>query len=352
VPLHFRHEVIDPDPPGSEHDIVLLTDLTGNGLPDIIIGSKRGDYNLMWYENPGWQRHFIANAPDLEAGGVVHDVNRDGRPDIIAGQQWGHKDLYWFECPPNPRDLWTKRLIENRFEKYHDQALGDIDCDGEPELVFVSQRSRVLAYHDLPDDPTVEPWPQDCFHLIAEGIEDTEGLVTCDVDADGRNELLAGPSIYKLSNCPGGEWHAKHFAPGFTQTRVAAADLTGDGQLDIVLAEGESNPARLAICSPPLYEPKLLKTDLFHPHSLAIADFDLDGKPDIFVAEMGLGQNPNPRGYILRNLGDGQFEETEIWHGIPTHEAKVADLNADGRPDIVGKPYNPERHIDVWWNEA
>ncbi|MBM3477109.1 MAG: VCBS repeat-containing protein, partial [Armatimonadetes bacterium] len=56
MPLRFRHEVIDSDPPGSEHDIVLLADLTGNGLPDVIIGSKRGDYNLMWYENPGWQR--------------------------------------------------------------------------------------------------------------------------------------------------------------------------------------------------------------------------------------------------------------------------------------------------------
>ncbi len=24
----------------------------------------------------------------------------------------------------------------------------------------------------------------------------------------------------------------------------------------------------------------------------------------------------------------------------------------DGRPDIVGKPYQPERHIDVWFNEG
>lgn len=350
--FRFRHEVIDPDPPGAEHDIVLLADLTGNGLPDVIIGSKRGEYNLIWYENPSWRRHVIAVAPDLEAGGVVFDVNGDGRLDIIAGQQLGHKELYWFECPPNPRDMWVKRLIENRFEKYHDQAVGDINCDGAPELVFVSQRSRVLAYYDIPDDPTIEPWPGDCFHLIAEAIEDTEGLVICDVDGDGRNELIAGPSIYRLSNCPGGEWHVKHFAPGFRQTRVVVGDLTGDGQLDVVLSEGESDSGRLAICSPPKYEPIVLKAELFHPHSLGVADFDGDGKLDIFVAEMGLGRNPDPRGFVFRNLGEGRFEETEIWRGIPTHEAKVADLNADGRPDIVGKPYTPERHIDIWWNES
>ena len=85
----FRHEIIDPNPPGSQHDVTLLHDLTGNGLPDVIIGSKRGDFNLMWYENPGWARYDMASAPNLEAGGVVVDVNGDGRPDVVVGQQWG-----------------------------------------------------------------------------------------------------------------------------------------------------------------------------------------------------------------------------------------------------------------------
>lgn len=31
---------------------------------------------------------------------------------------------------------------------------------------------------------------------------------------------------------------------------------------------------------------------------------------------------------------------------------RVADMTGDGRPDIVGKPYMPERHIDLWLNET
>ena len=30
----------------------------------------------------------------------------------------------------------------------------------------------------------------------------------------------------------------------------------------------------------------------------------------------------------------------------------IADVDGDGRPNIVGKPYEPERHIDVWFNET
>ncbi len=351
--LHFRHIVIDADPPGSHHDITLLHDLTGNGLPDVIIGGKQGPPHLFWYENPGWRRHEIADAPNLEAGGVVFDVNGNGRPDIIAGQQIGGDSLWWFECPPDPREPWAVRAITDRFEKYHDQAVGDVNGDGEPEIVFLSQRSGVLAYFDVPGDPAVEPWPLDWLHIISTEMHDTEGLVIVDLDGDGREEIIAGTHIISPDGPASEAWPRRAYAEGYVTTRVAVADLNGDGALDIVLCEGESDEGRLAICHAPDFEPRVLRADLFHPHSLAIADFDGDGLPDIFTAEMGLGRNPHePRLLIFRNLGAGRFEEQIVCRGVPTHEAKVADMDGDGRPDIVGKPYDPERHIDLWLNEA
>ena len=62
--------------------------------------------------------------------------------------------------------------------------------------------------------------------------------------------------------------------------------------------------------------------------------------------------NPNPRMFVYLNRGDGTFEETVICEGMPTHEAKLGDLTGNGLPDIVGKPYEGERHIDVWFNQG
>jgi hypothetical protein len=294
----------------------------------------------------------MASAPNLEAGGLVLDITGNGRLDVVAGQQIGGNKLYWFECPPEPRHLWTKHVIEDRFNKYHDQAAGDVDGDGEPELVVLSQGSRILVYYDIPPDPHVSPWPREYCHVIAEGLVDVEGLAIVDLDGDGHSEVIAGSNIFRPGAIFGEPWRVESFASDFVKTRVAVADLDGDGRLEIVICEGESHPGRLAWCAPPKWEPHILRDDLFHPHSLEIADFNGDGLLDIFVAEMGLGRNPDPRMFIYLNQGEARFSEVIFERGIPTHEAKAGDLTGNGRPDIVGKPYEPERHIDVWFNES
>jgi len=351
--LRLRHEVIDADPPGSLHDVTLLFDLNGDGRREIFIGGKSGE--VFWYENPSWERHLVANVPELEAGGVVLDVNGNGRPDVVVGQQYTGNELFWFECPEDPRQEWPVRVIENRFKKYHDQAVADVDGDGRLEIVFLSQLAGILGYYDIPEDPTVEPWPEDHFHLVADGLpNDLEGLLVADIDGDSALEIVAGPDFFQPPAEPGGKW--RHEKPaeeaGISLARAAVADLDGDGALDLVLAEGEKRPGRLMISSPPDWRPQVVRDDLFHPHSLEIADFDGDSRPDIFTAEMGLGENENPRMFIYLNRGGGRFEEVLFQEGIPTHEAKVADMTGNGLPDIVGKPYEPERHIDVWFNES
>jgi len=356
--------IIDPDPIESGNSICLIADINQDGFNDIVIGNyapqDAGEGTLVWYEYPAWKRHVIAKA-NLEAGGVVAEINGDGRPDIVAGQPSYGCELYWFENPPNPTQLWTRRVIDNSFQKYHDQAVGDVDSDGEAEILVPSQRGRVLVYYDIPPDPTVSPWPTKYRHLICDDIS-VEGLAIADLDGDGVNEVVAGPNIFKRPKYPDDKWsrtilkefHARTYGGlVFSETRVQVGDVNGDGVLDLVMSEAESAWGRLAWFEGPDWTMHIINESLFNPHSLAVADFDRDGRLDVFVGEMGLAggcTHLNPRLLIYLNDGDGSFTEFLVDAGEPTHEAKVADIGNIGKLSIVGKPFRELKRVDLWKN--
>ena len=104
----------------------------------------------------------------------------------------------------------------------------------------------------------------------------------------------------------------------------------------------------------------LLGEDVIHGHSLQLVDVDRDGHLDIFCAEMtkwtDLAQepdHPNARMWIFYGDGRGNFIKTLVATGIDNHESRIADLDGDGGPDIVIKPYNNGTpRLDVWLNRA
>ncbi|VTT88142.1 Gll3447 protein [Halorubrum sp. DM2] len=378
----FRHEVIDSAPPTTKLGICLTTDLTGNGRPDVIVGGAGPETKLFvaggrtrlpsvegikqatglagptlfWYENPGWERHAISDVPQLGVGCALGDVDGDGRVDVLAGQGIHYNGVFWFEQPSDPRGSWERHLVTDRFEKYHDLAFGDVDDDGEPEVVGLSQRSDTVFYYDVPADPTDGPWPAENCHVV-DGDSDAEGVWIGDLDGDGRTELVVGTDLYRRREGTH-EWDREPIAVDWDDVRVAVGDIDADGEYEVVLAEGDSptygtHPGRVGLFDrrDDGWEETVIADGLFCPHSLQLADFDGNGRLDVYAAEMSLGENRIPRHYVFRNEGDGQFERTVVAEGVETHEAKAVDLTGTGLPDVVGKSYTPDHHVDVWHNE-
>lgn len=347
--MHFERVVIDENPSGTDNDLCFVIDVNGDGRNDVIIGGAKGTENVVWYENPTWKRHVIGTG-NVEAGGALGDISGNGTMDLIGGNQGG-PELYWFEHPEDPTGLWPRHLICSDLFNYHDNLLADIDNDGKLELVVPSQgknkQNGILTYYKIPDDPTIEPWPEENRHVINKGLI-LEGLACADIDGDGLNELVAGPYWFKLAD---GEWQTNPIDGSFGYPRVAVGDINGDGKPEVVISEGESNPGRLAWFSAyPDFTCTVLAGDLFHPHSLELADFTGDGTLDIMVGEMGLGRNENPKIFLFLNNGDGTFEKTLVGEGYPTHDSKAGVLDDSGRPSIVGKPYNPINRVEIWFS--
>ena len=419
--MRFEHQSIDDSPPCGRLFSCQTADLTGDGYPDLIVGGtgskkavnvlgkriilsqlpvlgqaiKRLETNLFWYENPGvgrrngdaeWTRRAISSESDLHVlGSALGDVSGNGKLDLIVGQGHGRSDVYWFEQPTDPRREWEKHLIADDFSKYHDLAFGDVDNDGEPEVVGLSQESESIFYYDVPADPTRSPWPSEQLTII-DSDADVEGLAIVDIDGDGDNELIAGTAIYhcsganrgrsssEVSDAEGSEtpdiaavdggkstdiaagWTREDIATGWDYTRVAVGDIDDDGEPEVVFTEGDSptygeHMGRVGWFDQPDWEPHILDDDLYCPHSIQLADFDGNGSLDIYVAEMGLGENEDSaRHVVFHNCGDGEFNREVVERAVPTHEARAVDVDRNSRPDVIGKSYTPDHHVDVWYN--
>lgn len=288
------------------------------------------EFSLDSSESP--QRH----APETMAGGVaVFDYDRDGRPDIFftngADINTLKKDSpkYWNRLFHNNGDGTFTDVTEKAGLKGTGfdvgVAIGDYDNDGYDDI-FVAGVYRNTLYHNNGD-----------------------GTFTDVTEKAG----LAHPD--------------KQYGPLWS---VAAAwvDINNDGRLDLFVVnylswDGTKEPdckynGKPEYCHPKFY--KELPSQLFlnngngtftdisesagiraHPGkgmSAAIADYDNDGLPDIFVT------NDKLFNFLYHNKGHNQFEEVGFGLGValPEHGNLISgmgcdfrDLNNDGFPDIV-----------------
>jgi hypothetical protein len=339
-----RHTIYEGLP--AERMSCVVGDLNNDGVDEFVI-STRNPEQLHWFGRTSsgtWEPHLMDDTfASISVGGVLVDLTGNGRLDLIASTSDKGNYVYWWECPADPEQPWVRRDVARLpGNRTHDLLLADIDGDGRQELYVWNQDAKTLFWVQLPDDPYVTPWPD--FKPVVTGL-DEQALAAADVDGDGQLELIAGCSWYRL--LPGGKWERHVYTEDYGGTRVVTADFDGDGRPEIAICEVGADigkpHGRLALFKPgkhpeDLWEAQVLHDRIADGHSLQVADFDGDGHPDIYVGEMGLtdwnDQPPVQRIFLSR--GD-RMEEHIIDTGVGTHEAQVIKL--DGRFGIISKPY-------------
>jgi hypothetical protein len=146
---------------------------------------------------------------------------------------------------------------------------------------------------------------------------------------------------FVLENSPSDRKHLIETMPG----GIAVFDYDGDGRPDIYFTNGAEIPSLAK--SSPKYWNRLFRNEgnmrfrdvtaeagvagAGYSMGAAVADYDNDGRPDLFVA----GVNRNT---LFRNLGDGHFEDVTAKAGIKSGEWAVAagwfDYDRDGQLDL------------------
>jgi hypothetical protein len=351
----------------------LVADLANDGVNGFVLSFRQKAPALVWYRRNahGWDRYVIeSNFLTVEAGGAICDVDGDGHPDIIFGGDYQSDEVWWWENPyPNfdPKVSWKRHLIKKGgATQHHDQAVGDFLGTGKPQIAFWNQGAKAIFLAEIPPDPRhAGPWPLIQIFSGEAGesrnanYHYAEGMAVCDVDGDGKVDLLAGNLWFKHRG--GQKFDAIKI--GSIGGRIAAGKFKPGKYPQVVIAPGDGiGPLRFYECvgnpevSADWVGRNLLERDMIHGHSLQVADIDGDGHLDIFAAEMAKWtesrkdpDNPNATAWILFGDGAGNFRETVFSTGLEFHEARVGDLNGDGLPDILDKPYNWEvPRVDVW----
>jgi FG-GAP-like repeat len=126
---------------------------------------------------------------------------------------------------------------------------------------------------------------------------------------------------------------------------IISADLNGDGRPDLITNSPAGNVVRVALNAGDGTFPTVTDLNVTDPRSVAVADFNGDGIPDIAVTSPN---DTSSRILIFYGLGNGAFGTPVRYPvNIPTVNLAVADLNGDGRPDLI---FTSSQRISVMLN--
>jgi len=346
-------------------------DLDGDGKPDIIAGPH-------WYAGPDFRvrRTFAANPgrPYDPLGysesfvQLVADLNGDGKPDLITVGFPG-KETYWHENPGVATDApWKRHLFLAKTDN-ESPHLVDLDGDGKPELVCMSEGA--VGYVKLAADPTqpakfvaISPTDPKKYARF------THGLGVGDLNGDGQPDILERNGWWENPGAKAtadGRWtfHPVAFSAGRNGgAQMIVTDVDGDGLADVLTsldahrfglswfqqrrgANGERTflEHRILDDKP---ENSVGGLALGQMHALVLGQQVADGRPILYTGKRYWAHGPkgdaNPQaaplviGLTWAKDAAGAIAFTprvlDEDSGIGT-QFVVADLNGDGRAEIV-----------------
>jgi len=294
---------------------VAVADMNGDGKLDLVVantssntvgilqGNGNGTFQAAVTYDVGGQIPVSVAVGNLLQGGGLQVVVANGCADNNACSGSGESGvgvLFGFFYPPAVTYRSGGSVVQS-------VKIADVNNDGIPDLLVA--------------------------HLCA-----TTNPANCGLNTPGSVGVLLGhDGIFSL---------VKTYNPGgFQTTSLAVADVNGDGQPDLLVVNtcassgslgcGNGSVGVLLGNGDGTFKKAVTYPAGLFPISLAVADVNGDGKPDLVITNNQ--DNGNGSVGVLLGNGDGTFASIVNYAsgGVAPQSVAVADLNGDGKPDVL-----------------
>jgi hypothetical protein len=367
---------------------VLPADVNGDGRTDVVVVDTD---RVVWFENPSWKLRTVLQGRTEKDNVCIAaaDMDGDGQLDFALGAGWGPSNtktggtLQWLKRGAMLDEPWLMYPIGTE-PTLHRIRFADLDGDGKPELVVAPLQGRdssskgnwvdgrpvrLLAY-PIPADPVKGPWHPT---VLDESLHVVHNFHP--VPAEGRkgHDLLAASyeGVSRLSRGPDGAWGLRKLGEG-----NQANPRGSRGASEIKMGKLKSGTPYIAtvepwhgnqvvVYTPPaaggsLWQRQVIDDKLRWGHAVWCADLDGDGDEELVI---GVRNNPeanrgdkftDPRGVRVYKCRDGAGRTWERQMvdpgGVAVEDLAAADLNGDGRIDLVAVG-RFTGNVRIYWNE-
>jgi len=363
----FRHVTIDDQVKIGYG--TAIADMNGDKKPDIILCDAR---NIAWYENPSWEKHIIVEnltTPRDHVCIAVRDIDGDGKAEIAAGAQWNPGEtsdtaksgaVFYLIPPADRTQKWTPVQLEHEPTTHRMRWFAT--PTGKFDLVVLPLHGRgnkggkgdgvrTLAYH-MPSDPKGS-WGTT---LLDGNMHMSHNFDVAEWDGDQANEMLLGglEGVFLLNSAKDGTWSRRQISNNPTgEVRQGAG---AEGKKFVTAIEpmhGNQLSIYTAAKGKKLWDRNVIDDSLDQGHALATGDFLGTGSDQIVVGWRGTRRTGKVgvKFYYPTNTQRTDWKSLLIDDNeMATEDIRVADLNADGKIDIVAAG-RASHNLKIYFNE-
>ncbi len=325
---------------------VVIADLNHDGKPDVIALAS-GMPELVWYENPTWERHVIAGGFSRMINCAAWDADGDGIPLIALASGFANEAknsdgiVSILRHDGDPRRPWKVTEID-RLTTSHRLRWADIDGSGKKVLInapLTGAHADAPEYRDHTPLVFYRPgeWKRTLIGDENEGV--VHGIYPVDWDGDGSEAILTasfvGIDLYRFGKDQ--RWSRTEIAKG----DPAAWPKSGSSDVAVGRAGGRRY---LAAIEPwhgsqvvvyrskgQVWERSIVDDSLVDGHTIWTADLNGDGEDEIVAGFRGGKRS------VFVYYADGERWSRQVLDdgGMAAAACAIADLNGDGRKDVA-----------------